>query len=385
MNDLVSLRQGALAPGHTKDVADALMAQTGMRVDGDRRRGRAAGLNFTGRFEPVTRETFDDGWQTLEELPPFRTEVQVEKPRTIITRNESPDIPFDRSINPYRGCEHGCIYCFARPTHAFMGLSAGLDFEAKLFAKPDAPKLLERELSRPGYKPRVIAIGTNTDPYQPIEKEWRIMRQILDVLDKANHPVSIVTKSALVMRDIDILSRMAARGLAWVGMSVTTLDRKLARTMEPRAATPPRRLEAIRALSEAGIPTAIMMAPIIPGLNDHEIERVLDSGKAAGALEASYVLLRLPLEVSPLFRDWLLRNYPDRYRHVMSLVRSMRGGKDYDAEFGKRMKGAGPYAWQIARRFEMTAKRLELTRTRRNLAIDQFIPPSGSGVQLSLL
>ncbi|WPE22529.1 PA0069 family radical SAM protein [Shinella zoogloeoides] len=385
MNDLVSLRQGALAPGHTKDVADALMAQTGMRVDGDRRRGRAASLNFTGRFEPVTRETFDDGWQTLEELPPFRTEVQVEKPRTIITRNESPDIPFDRSINPYRGCEHGCIYCFARPTHAFMGLSAGLDFEAKLFAKPDAPKLLERELSRPGYKPRVIAIGTNTDPYQPIEKEWRIMRQILDVLDKANHPVSIVTKSALVMRDIDILSRMAARGLAWVGMSVTTLDRKLARTMEPRAATPPRRLEAIRALSEAGIPTAIMMAPIIPGLNDHEIERVLDSGKAAGALEASYVLLRLPLEVSPLFRDWLLRNYPDRYRHVMSLVRSMRGGKDYDAEFGKRMKGAGPYAWQIARRFEMTAKRLDLTRTRRNLAIDQFIPPSGSGVQLSLL
>ena len=385
MNDVVSLRQGALAPGHTKDVADALMAQTGMRVEADRRRGRGAGLNFTGRFEPVTREAFDDGWQMLEELPPFRTEVQVEKPRTIITRNESPDIPFDRSINPYRGCEHGCIYCFARPTHAFMGLSAGLDFEAKLFAKPDAPKLLERELSKPGYKPRVIAIGTNTDPYQPIEKEWRIMRQILEVLDKANHPVSIVTKSALVMRDIDILSRMATRGLAWVGMSVTTLDRKLARTMEPRAATPPRRLEAIRALSEAGIPTAIMMAPIIPGLNDHEIQRVLDSGKAAGALEASYVLLRLPLEVSPLFRDWLLRHYPDRYRHVMSLVRSMRGGKDYDAEFGKRMKGAGPYAWQISRRFEMATRRLELTR--RNIALrdDLFLPPDGSGVQLSLL
>jgi len=385
MNDLASIRQGALAPGHTKDVADALMAQTGMRVEADRRRGRGAGLNFTGRFEPVTREEFDDGWQTLEELPPFRTEVQIEKPRTIITRNESPDIPFDRSINPYRGCEHGCIYCFARPTHAFMGLSAGIDFEARLFAKPDAPKLLERELSKPGYKPRVIAIGTNTDPYQPIEKEWRIMRQILEVLDAANHPVSIVTKSALIMRDIDILGRMAARGLAWAGLSVTTLDRKLARSMEPRAATPPRRLEAIRALSEAGIPTAIMMAPIVPGLNDHEIERVLDSGKAAGALEASYVLLRLPLEVSPLFRDWLLRNYPDRYRHVMSLVRSMRGGKDYDAEFGKRMKGAGPYAWQIARRFEMAAKRLELTRTRRNLACDQFVPPSGSGVQLSLL
>jgi DNA repair photolyase len=385
MNDLVSLRQGALAPGHTKDVAEALLAETGMRIDGERRRGRGAGLNFTGRFEPVTRESFDDGWQTLEELPPFRTDVQVEKPRTIITRNESPDIPFDRSINPYRGCEHGCIYCFARPTHAFMGLSAGLDFEAKLFAKPDAPKLLERELSRPGYKPRVIAIGTNTDPYQPIEKEWRIMRQILEVLDKANHPVSIVTKSALVMRDIDILSRMAERGLAKVALSVTTLDRMLARTMEPRAATPSRRLEAIRALSEAGIPTAVMMAPIIPGLNDHEIERLLDSGKAAGALEASYVLLRLPLEVSPLFREWLLRNYPDRYRHVMSLVRSMRDGKDYDSEWGKRMSGSGPYAWQIARRFEMASKRLGLTRTRRSLASDQFIPPSGSGVQLSLL
>ena len=385
MNDLAALGQGALAPGHTKDVAEALMARSGLRVEVDRRRGRGAGLNFSGRFEPVARETFDDGWQTLEELPPFRTEVQVERPRTIITRNDSPDIPFDRSINPYRGCEHGCIYCFARPTHAFMGLSAGIDFEARLFAKPDAPRLLERELSKPGYKPRVIAIGTNTDPYQPVEKEWRIMRQILEVLDAANHPVSIVTKSALILRDIDILARMAARGLAWTGISVTTLDRKLARSMEPRAATPPRRLEAIRALSEAGIPVAIMMAPVIPGLNDHEIERVLDSGKAAGASEASYVLLRLPLEVSPLFRDWLLRHYPDRYRHVMSLVRSMRGGKDYDAEFGKRMKGAGPYAWQIARRFEMTAKRLELTRTRRSLAVDGFVPPAGGGVQLSLL
>ena len=211
------------------------------------------------------------------------------------------------------------------------------------------------------------------------------MRQILEVLDAANHPVSIVTKSALVMRDVDILSKMAERGLAWVGMSVTTLDRKLARSMEPRAATPPKRLEAIKGLSEAGIPVCVMMAPIIPGLNDHEIERVLDSGKAAGASEASYVLLRLPLEVSPLFRDWLLRNYPDRYRHVMSLVRSMRGGKDYDAEFGKRMKGAGPYAWQIARRFEMATKRLQLVRSRRSLATELFVPPSGSGVQLSLL
>ena len=385
MNDLADLRQGALAPGHTKDVAEALMAQSGMRVEAERRRGRGAGLNFTGRFEPVTRETVDDGWQTLEDLPPFRTEVQVEKPRTIISRNESPDIPFDRSINPYRGCEHGCIYCFARPTHSYMGLSAGLDFEAKLFAKPDAARLLERELSKPGYKPRTIAIGTNTDPYQPIEREWRIMRQILEVLAKAEHPVAIVTKSALITRDIDILAPMAKKGLVKVGISVTTLDKTLARSMEPRASTPTKRLDAIKTLTEAGIPVAVMMAPVIPALNDHEIERVLDAGKAAGATEASYVLLRLPLEVSPLFRDWLLRNYPHRYQHVMSLVRSMRDGKDYDAEFGKRMKGAGPYAWQIGRRFEMTTKRLGLIRRGIHLRDDLFTPPDGAGVQLSLL
>jgi len=385
MNEQSLAGQAAFAPANTADVANALIAESGLRVDVERRRGRGAGLNPSGRFEPQQREAFDDGWQSWEELPPFKTEVQVEKPRTAITRNESPDIPFDRSINPYRGCEHGCIYCFARPTHAYMGLSAGLDFESKLFAKPDAAKLLERELAKPGYKPRVIAIGTNTDPYQPIEKEWRIMRQILEVLNRANHPVAIVTKSALVMRDIDILKDMAAKNLVRVGLSVTTLDRKLARTMEPRAATPPRRLEAIQALSEAGIRTSIMVAPIIPALNDHEIERILDAGKAAGALEASYVILRLPLEVSPLFRDWLLQHYPDRYRHVMSLVRSMRGGKDYDADFGKRMKGAGPYAWQISRRFEMATRRLDLTR--RNIALrdDLFVPPDGSGVQLSLL
>ncbi|MGV1790668.1 PA0069 family radical SAM protein [Rhizobium sp. A37_96] len=385
MNEQSLAGQAAFAPANTADVANAMIADTGLRVDAERRRGRGAGLNPSGRFEPQQREAFDDGWQSWEELPPFKTEVQVEKPRTAITRNESPDIPFDRSINPYRGCEHGCIYCFARPTHAYMGLSAGLDFESKLFAKPDAAKLLQRELAKPGYKPRVIAIGTNTDPYQPIEKEWRIMRQILEVLNKANHPVAIVTKSALIMRDIDILKEMAARNLVRVALSVTTLDRKLARAMEPRAATPSRRLEAIQALSEAGIRTAIMVAPIIPALNDHEIERILDAGKAAGALEASYVILRLPLEVSPLFRDWLLQHYPDRYRHVMSLIRSMRGGKDYDAEFGKRMKGAGPYAWQISRRFEMATRRLELTRRNIALSDDLFVPPDGSGVQLSLL
>jgi DNA repair photolyase len=385
MTDLSDLRQGAFAPAHTADMAEAMIAGTGLRIDIDRRRGRGAGLNTAGRFEPLSREAEDDGWNSLEDLPPFKTEVQVEKPRSVISRNDSPDIPFDRSINPYRGCEHGCIYCFARPTHAYMGLSAGLDFEAKLFAKPDAARLLERELAKPGYKVRPIAIGTNTDPYQPIEKEWRIMRQVLEVLEACNHPVMIVTKSAMVTRDIDILGPMAEKGLAKVGLSVTTLDRKLARLMEPRASTPSKRLEAIRILSEAGIPTTAMMAPIIPALNDHEIERVLESGKAAGASSASYVLLRLPLEVSPLFRDWLLRNYPDRYRHVMSLVRSMRGGKDYDADFGKRMKGAGPYAWQIGRRFELAAKRLELNLSKRPLNCDLFVPPLGSGIQLSLL
>jgi DNA repair photolyase len=379
-------RQAAFAPANTAEISDGLLNDSGLRIEVDRRRGRGAGINPSGRFEPQEREVLDDGWQTIETLEPFKTEVQVEKPRTIITRNDSPDIPFDRSINPYRGCEHGCIYCFARPTHAFMGLSPGIDFESKLFAKPDAARLLERELSKPGYKPKTIAIGTNTDPYQPIEKEWRIMRQVLEVLDAANHPVSVVTKSALIMRDIDILARMAARGLARAGISVTTLDRRLARLMEPRASTPSRRLEAIRALSEAGVPTSVMAAPMIPALNDHELERILDSGAAAGAVEASYVLLRLPLEVSPLFRDWLLRHYPDRYRHVMSLVRSMRGGKDYDAEFGKRMKGEGPYAWQISRRFELTAKKHGLRRSRgMTLNTDLFVPPSGAGVQLSLL
>lgn len=385
MNDLSQLKQGVYAPGNSVDVAEALVAGSGIRIDVDRRRGRGAALNISGRFEQKSREVFDDGWQTLEELPPFKTEVQIEKPKTAITRNDSPDISFDRSINPYRGCEHGCIYCFARPTHAYMGLSAGLDFEAKLFAKPDAPRLLERELAKPDYKLRPIAIGTNTDPYQPIEKEWRIMRQILEVLKEANHPVMIVTKSAMVTRDIDLLAPMAEKGLARVGISVTTLDRKLARSMEPRASTPTKRLEALRAISEAGIPAGVLVAPIIPALNDHEIERVLDSAKSAGASDASYVLLRLPLEVSPLFRDWLLRNYPDRYRHVMSLIRSMRGGKDYDAEFGKRMKGSGPYAWQIGRRFELAAKRLGLNLMRRQLRSDLFVPPLGMGVQLSLL
>lgn len=364
--------------------ANAMIDESGMRIDFERRRGRAAGINPSGRFEALTHHVFDDGWNSFEELPPFQTSVQVERPRTIITRNDSPDISFDRSINPYRGCEHGCVYCFARPSHAYMGMSPGLDFESKLFAKPDAARLLERELAKPSYEPRTIAIGTNTDPYQPIERQWRIMREVLEVLEAHNHPVGIVTKSALVARDIDILARMAEKGLAKVALSITTLDRKLARTMEPRAATPPKRLETIRALTEAGIPASVMVAPIIPALNDSEIEKILESAAHAGAQEAGYVVLRLPLEVAPVFKDWLLRNYPDRYRHVMSLVRSMRDGKDYDAEWGKRMKGAGPYAWQLGRRFELAAKRLGLNSVKKRLRTDLFRAPSGPGEQLKL-
>ncbi|MER8590230.1 MULTISPECIES: PA0069 family radical SAM protein [unclassified Mesorhizobium] len=384
MEQIVRADIAAFGAGRA-EMANAMIEQSGMRVRPDRNRGRSAGINPSGRFEPVSRHVFDDGWNSLEELPPFKTEVQVEKPRTIITRNESPDISFDRSINPYRGCEHGCVYCFARPTHSFMGLSPGLDFESKLFAKPDAARLLDKELSRDNYQPRTIAIGTNTDPYQPIEKQYRIMREILEVLEARGHPVGIVTKSALVTRDIDILSRMAERGLAKVALSVTTLDRMLARTMEPRASTPTKRLDAIRQLSDAGIPASVMVAPIIPGLTDPEMERILDSAQAAGAREAGYVLLRLPLEVAPIFKDWLLRHYPDRYRHVMSLIRSMRDGKDYDSEWGKRMKGSGPYAWQIGRRFEIAAKRLGLNAERRSLRTDQFIPAAKATEQLMLL
>jgi DNA repair photolyase len=384
MEQIVRADIAAFGAGRA-EMANAMIEQSGVRVRPDRNRGRSAGINPSGRFEPVSRHVFDDGWNSLEELPPFKTEVQVEKPRTIITRNESPDISFDRSINPYRGCEHGCVYCFARPTHSFMGLSPGLDFESKLFAKPDAARLLDKELSKDGYQPRTIAIGTNTDPYQPIEKQYRIMREILEVLEARGHPVGIVTKSALVTRDIDILSRMAERGLAKVALSVTTLDRMLARTMEPRASTPTKRLEAIRQLSDAGIPTSVMVAPIIPGLTDQEMERILDSARAAGAREAGYVLLRLPLEVAPIFKDWLLRHYPDRYRHVMSLIRSMRDGKDYDSEWGKRMKGSGPYAWQIGRRFEIAAKRLGLNAERRSLRTDQFVAAAKATEQLMLL
>ena len=358
--------------------------ELGVAIDRARRRGRGAQSNASGRFEAEARVAFDDGWQSLEELPPFKTSVGVDTSRKVITRNDSPDIGFDRSINPYRGCEHGCVYCFARPTHAYLGLSPGLDFESKLFVKPEAPALLEKELAATGYEPRMIAIGTNTDPYQPIERERKIMRGILEVLERARHPVGIVTKSALVVRDIDILARMAKRNLAKVAISVTSLDPKLARTMEPRASTPPKRLEALKQLSDAGIPTTVMVAPVIPALNDSEIERILDAAAHAGVKEASYVLLRLPLEVRDLFREWLMANYPDRYRHVFTLIRDMRGGRDYDAKWGERMKGTGPMAWTIGRRFEIACDRLGLNKRRPKLTTDHFAKPKRNGDQLSL-
>ncbi|MFT3939036.1 PA0069 family radical SAM protein [Rhodopseudomonas sp.] len=353
-------------------------------VDEQRRRGRGAQSNASGRYEAEARTVFDDGWESLEDLPPFKTTVAVDTARKVITRNDSPDIGFDRSINPYRGCEHGCVYCFARPTHAYLGLSPGLDFESRLFAKPDAPALLERELAAPEYEPRMIAIGTNTDPYQPIERERKIMRGILEVLEKTGHPVGIVTKSALVVRDIDILARMAKRQLAKVALSVTSLDPKLARSMEPRASAPAKRLEALKLLADAGIPTTVMVAPVIPALNDMEIERILDAAAHAGVKEASYVLLRLPLEVRDLFREWLMANYPDRYRHVFTLIRDMRGGRDYDSQWGTRMKGTGPIAWMIGRRFETACTRLGLNKRRSKLTLDHFEKPEKAGQQLSL-
>ncbi len=369
------------------DAPEAPAANDGVldsTVDGERRRGRGAVTNPSGRYEPHAKVAFDDGWQSLEELPPFATHITEERARRIITRNESPDIGFDRSINPYRGCEHGCIYCFARPTHAYQGLSPGLDFESKLFVKPDAAELLKKELADPKYTPRMIAMGTNTDPYQPIEKKWRVTRGILEVLRDCGHPVGIVTKSALVMRDIDILADMAKKNLAKVCLSVTTLDPKLARVMEPRAATPSKRLEALRALSEARIPTAVMVAPIVPAINDAEIERILDAAKAAGVEGAGYVMLRMPYEIKDLFREWLREHFPAKEKHVISLVRSLHGGKDYDAEWGKRQTGDGPYAWSIGRRFELACERLHLNEKRTRLTIAHFRRPEIKRAQLEL-
>jgi DNA repair photolyase len=347
-------------------------------------RGRGARSNPQHRFTQEARNYLDDGWDTLADLPPLKTELFVERPKTIITRNDSPDISFDRSINPYRGCEHGCTYCYARPAHAYMGLSPGLDFESKLFIKPNAAALLRQELTAPKYEPRTIALGANTDAYQPIEKQQRITRGILEVLNEFSHPVGLVTKSAMVTRDIDILSDLASRGLTKVALSINTLDGKLARSMEPRAATPAKRLATIEALSRAGIPTVVMIGPVIPGLNDHEIENILKSARAAGATEAGYVMLRLPFEVKGIFKDWLEKQYPDRYARVMAQVKEVRGGKETDANFGSRMTGSGPTAWLIGRRFQLASEKLGFNRARLKLRTDLFTRPPQAGEQMAL-
>jgi DNA repair photolyase len=354
-------------------------------IEADRRRGRGARSNRSGRFETEAREACDDGWGSAAELPPFRTEITQEVAKSIISSNQSPDLNFERSVNPYRGCEHGCTYCYARPTHAYMGLSPGLDFESKLFAKANAAELLRAELAQARYEPKLIALGANTDPYQPIERKLRITRAVLEVLSETDHPVGVVTKSALVTRDIDILAPMAAKGLVKVAISITTLDPVLARKMEPRAPTPSRRFEAVRQLTAAGIPTTVLMAPIIPALNDSEIEHLLATAKEAGAQEAGYVLLRLPLEIKELFREWLATEFPDRAARVISVLRSMHGGKDYVAEWGVRQRGTGPYAEQIALRFRLAMQRLGLNRRRLALRTDLFRRPVPVGGQLALL
>jgi DNA repair photolyase len=366
--------------------ANARLAHLNPGVVGeDRRRGRGTLSNRTGRFEAATREDVDDGWDSLAALGSFATRVHRETARSIISTNDSPDISFDQSINPYRGCEHGCSYCYARPTHAYLGHSPGLDFETELYAKTNAAALLERDLGRRGYVAKTIALGAVTDPYQPIERSLAITRGLLDVLDRTSHPVGIVTKSAGVLRDIDILARMARRNLVKVAVSVTTLDRGLARAMEPRAATPSRRVEAIRTLAAEGIPVQVMVAPIIPGLNDHEIEAILETVREAGASEAGYVLLRLPLEIKDLFREWLATAVPDRAQRVISLLQSMHAGKDYRAEFGLRQRGSGPYADQIAQRFRLALKRNGLNARRLKLRTDLFQPPVAIGGQMRLL
>ncbi len=350
----------------------------------ERRRGRGVLSNKSGRFERHTHHEFDDGWDGLEDLEPLQTSVQLEPARTIISRNTSPDVPFSQSINPYRGCEHGCSYCYARPTHCFLGHSAGLDFETKLYAKPNAAELLEQELANPHYKPQTIVIGANTDPYHPIEREHKITRALLEVLDRTSHPVGIITKSSLVTRDIDILSALAKRSLVKVVLSITTLDRRLARKMEPRASTPARRIEALQRLHEAGIPTGVLIAPIIPALNEPELETIMRAGKDVGAQEMGYVLLRLPLEVKDLFGQWLQEAYPDKARHVMRLMREMHGGKAYDASFANRRSGTGPYADMLAARFQLARKRLKLDLRQVELRSDLFCPPTMPGDQMTL-
>lgn len=366
------------------DQADREWSSCDPVVHEDRRRGRGALSNRSSRFDRQERGDFDDGWSSLADVEAVKTTVHRDAARSIIARNESPDISFDQSINPYRGCEHGCIYCYARPSHCYLGHSAGLDFETQLYAKDNAAELLEKELAHRDYVAKTIALGSNTDPYQPIERERLITRQILAVLKRAHHPVAVITKSALVTRDIDLLAPMAADGLVKVAISITTLDRHLARKMEPRASTPAKRLAALEELKAAGIPTAVMVAPVIPGLTDVEIEAILSAAARAGASEAGYVLLRLPLEIKTLFREWLQEACPNRAGRVINLLQSMHGGEDYRSEFGHRMRGSGPYARQIAARFRLALKRLELNTERRKLRTDLFQRPIPVGGQIEL-
>jgi DNA repair photolyase len=349
-----------------------------------RRPGRAAASNLTNRFETLARVAVHDGWDLAEDLPPFRTEVTVERPRRAITANDSPDVGFEKSVNPYRGCEHGCIYCFARPSHAYLGLSPGLDFETRLIARPDAPRLLARELAARSYVPKVIAIGTNTDPYQPIERERRIMRGLLEVLLAHRHPVAIVTKGTLIERDLDLLSEMAARGLVAVEITVTTLDPHVARAMEPRVPAPARRLQAIRRLAEGGVPVRVFASPVVPALTDHELEGILAAGRDAGATGASAIVLRLPREVAGLFRDWLEERFPDRAARIMGRVRELHGGRDYDPEWGRRMTGQGEWARLLKARFDLAVRRLGLDAPRPELRTDLFRAPRRPEAQLSL-
>ncbi len=349
-----------------------------------RSKGRATSRNPETRFDAFARVAEDDGWHVDEDLPLVRTEIRDEVPRRVISRNTSPDIGFDRSINPYRGCEHGCIYCFARPTHGYLGMSPGLDFETKLIARPEAPRLLARELARKGYTVAPIALGTNTDPYQPIERDRRIMRGILEVLQAHRHPLSIATKGSLVERDIDILSEMAAARLARVGISVTTLDAELARRLEPRVPPPARRLQTIERLAKAGIEVRVMASPMIPGLTDPELEAILQAARDAGAVGAAWVMLRLPYEVAGLFEDWLDRHAPLRKEKVLARLREMHGGKTYSADWGHRMRGEGIHAALIARRFDLAVKRLGLAEHLSPLRCDLFEVPLGTERQPSL-
>jgi len=344
--------------------------------------GRGALSNASSRYDDEKKIRTTDGWDIEDELPPLRTTLTKDATRTILARNTSPDVPFDRSINPYRGCEHGCIYCFARPTHAYLGLSPGLDFETRILFKPDAAKLLTAELASPKYRPDVVAMGTNTDPYQPVERDLKITRSIIRVLSDFNNPVGIVTKNHLVTRDIDILGDMARRNLAEVFLSVTTLDKDLARDMEPRASAPYRRLDAIRKLADAGVPVGVMTAPMIPGLNDHEMEAILEKAAEAGATRAGFTVLRLPLEIKDLFDEWLRANRPDRAEKVLSLIRQMRGGALYQAEFGTRMKGEGPIAQLLGARFQAAVKRLGLNKIRYRLDTLRFAVPDSARTAL---